>query len=102
MLEADSDSSLLTFYNAAQVAHVGRTSATSLNGENDLFSCFGVGIVMKVQPAINALVGPILLLNRASIYESQGPPLELIRVVGSQCRCIAKMRDNLRIMESAL
>ena len=36
---------------------------------------------MKIQPAVNAFVGPFLLLYRAGTDQAERPPLELKRVI---------------------
>src|SRR5665811_2412829 len=40
-----------------------------------------LGLVVEVQSAVDALVGSLLLLLGTSSDETQGPPLELVRIM---------------------
>jgi hypothetical protein len=86
----------LALDHTAQVAHVRRARVAGLDAEDDLLR-LRPGFVVKVEAAVDALVGALLLLRRAGAHEPQRPPLELPGVGGRQSLRVGH-RDRLALI----
>lgn len=80
LLKAQQDANFGFFplTNAAQISDIRRFQLPALDRKND-----GPGLlaaVMEVKPAIDPLVGPLLLIHRPRSHQAQRPPLELVLV----------------------
>src|SRR5680860_1511853 len=74
------DLRFLALNNAAQITQMRDGRLPGLDRDDHLLS-LPLGLVVKVQSAVDALVGSLLLLLGTSSDETQRPPLELIRIM---------------------
>ena len=91
---------LLPLDDGAQVVHVARLDVAALDLDNDLLGLL-LGLINKEHHAINALIGPLLLVPGWScLDEAERPPLELKAVLFSQSLSTAQVpgHSNLPIV----
>ena len=78
------DRRLLAVQHAAQVPHVFDAGLAAFDLDDDLLGLGRARVVAEKDLAVNAVVGPFLLLDGPRADQAQRPPLELIFVLLGQ------------------
>jgi hypothetical protein len=74
----------LTFDHTPQISEMCDVGMPRFDGQDGLLGLPTLALVVKVQPPINVLVGPLLLLRGPGTDEASYPPLKLVRILRSE------------------